>query len=310
MSLQQLTDHLIESQVSQWDLAARNYAGLASVVMRTIPFDGFEVLVQYNPERIRSSAAKVDAKSIEARPCFLCAANLPPQQKGVGYGYDYTVLVNPFPIFTRHLTIPKVAHTDQLIHGSAGDMLTLSRELYGFVLFYNGPKCGASAPDHFHFQAGNRVFLPIEADFESKKLCYKIKQRDDVTIYGWKNYLRGVITLEGGSVAGMESCFESIWQSLRNLQPNEVEPMLNILSYYEDGIYVMHLFPRKLHRPWQFFEEGDKQILLSPASVDMGGVLITPRVEDFEKITASDVQSIFSQVCLSQQEADKLTNNL
>jgi ATP adenylyltransferase/5',5'''-P-1,P-4-tetraphosphate phosphorylase II len=310
MNLQQQTDVLISSQISGWDLAATNYAGLSSVITRTIHFDGFDFLVQFNPARIRSSAAKVDAKSIGERPCFLCSHHLPPQQKSVDFGNDYMILVNPFPIFSRHLTIPKRSHTDQLIEGSFADMLELSEKLDSFVLFYNGPKCGASAPDHFHFQAGNRGFMPVEADFEVKKKCSIVKEHEGVKIYSWHNYLRSALTLESVQKDSLAGCFDSIYNAFKAIQPKETEPMLNILSYFDKGRYVVHLFPRKLHRPSQYFAQGSEQILISPASVDMGGVLITPRQEDFEKITGDDVRSIFSQVCLSQQDAERLIANL
>ena len=309
MDFQQQIDELIKSQVSEWDLASKNYSGLASVVTRAIPFGSHDVLVQFNAERMRSSAAKVDAKSIEARPCFLCQKNLPPQQRGVPFGSDYMVLINPFPIFPEHLTIPKISHTDQLIDGNVGDMLELAKALDRFTIFYNGPKCGASAPDHFHFQAGIKGFLPIEGHYREKSLCYHIKERHGVALWGWKDYLRGVVTLEGTQKGDVVACFDHIYSQLKALQPQEVEPMLNILALYEDERYVLHIFPRQLHRPSQFFAEGEEQILLSPASVDMGGVLITPREEDFSKISVDDVRSIFEQVSMSQHEVEQLVSN-
>ncbi len=308
-SFRQHIDDLIRSQVADWDLAAKNYRGLASVVTRSIPFTSHEIIVQFNPERIRSSAAKVDAKSIEARPCFLCRQNLPAQQHGVPFGDQYMVLINPFPIFPRHLTIPSVHHVDQLIDGRMGDMLELAKALDGFTVFYNGPKCGASAPDHFHFQAGARGFMPIEIHFNQKKLCYPIKNHRGVSIWGWHDYLRGTITLTSTRKDDLVTCFTHIYAKLKAQQPGEVEPMLNILALFVDNQFVVHLFPRRLHRPTQFYEQGEAQILLSPASVDMGGVLITPREEDFNKISAGDVRSIFEQVSFTQNEAEQLISN-
>ncbi|MGC9355923.1 MAG: DUF4922 domain-containing protein, partial [Mariniphaga sp.] len=145
---------LVAQQKAAWEMASKNYAALKSVQTRTFDFGHFEIVVQFNPERIRSSAAKTDTKSIAERPCFLCLKNLPPEQKGIPFGEDYLILTNPFPIFQTHLTIPHLHHTSQQITGFFPDMLRLSRKLNGFTVFYNGPQTGASAPDHFHFQAG------------------------------------------------------------------------------------------------------------------------------------------------------------
>ncbi|TAJ13733.1 DUF4922 domain-containing protein [Marinilabiliaceae bacterium JC017] len=288
---------LIKGQISEWDLAANNYKGLKKVKVKALAFNGHEILVQFNPERIRSSAAKVDAKSIEARPCFLCAKNLPAQQRGLEFGSDYTVLVNPFPIFPEHLTIPKNAHNDQRIRGHFEAMLDLAKELDDFTVFYNGPKCGASAPDHFHFQAGIKGFLPIENEFKNGNHCKEVGCVDEVSVFHWEKYLRGVITLKSKNKASLAKLFYKLYDSLEKMQSEELEPMLNILASMEDGTYVVHVFPRKQHRPSQFFAEGEAQFTISPASVDMGGVFITPREEDFNKIDAEVIQDIFNQVC-------------
>jgi ATP adenylyltransferase/5',5'''-P-1,P-4-tetraphosphate phosphorylase II len=270
----------------------------------------YHIDIQFNPERIVSSAAKVDARSIETRPCFLCQKNLPPQQRGLLIDDQYIVLVNPFPIFPEHLTIPNILHTDQRILGNFGSMLDLAAHLDDFIIFYNGPKCGASAPDHLHFQAGNKGFLPIENDFTNEKCCRKVRSIGGVTISHWPDYQRGVISLKSADKVGLIVCFNYIYSKLQNIQPDEAEPMLNILASVDQGEWIIHIFPRTLHRPTQYFETGDKQIVLSPASVDMGGVLITPREEDFIKITEEDVKDIFRQVCLEPGAVLNLINQL
>lgn len=150
----------ITAQRAEWPLAARNFDALDGVEVRSIAMPGMDIKVQFNPARIVSSGAKVDARSLAERPCFLCGKNRPAEQRGIDWR-GYTVLVNPFPIFPRHLTIPAVGHTPQRIQGRVADMLALAAELPGYTVFYNGPRCGASAPDHMHFQAGNSDFLPI-----------------------------------------------------------------------------------------------------------------------------------------------------
>jgi hypothetical protein len=297
---------LVKDQQKEWELAGKNYAGLASVKTRTLAFDGFDMLVQFNPERIRSSAAKVDAKSIEARPCFLCQKNLPKEQRGIPVLDKYLILVNPFPIFPEHLTIPHKDHIDQTIEGKFGDMLELSKLLEDFTVFYNGPKCGASAPDHFHFQAGIKRFMPIERDYKKGLFFQDSKEIDGVEVIRWSGYKRTILTLSGTEKELLILEFERLFSLLKELQPEEAEPMLNILCSHYGRRWHIHIFPRKLHRPWQYFEEGAKQILLSPASVDMGGVLITPREEDFKKLSMADAQDIFEQVCLDEGTFDQV----
>ncbi|SMO41905.1 protein of unknown function [Saccharicrinis carchari] len=299
------TKQLIHTQLQDWALAKSNYQGLQKVVTRDVELPGgSRVKVQFNPERIRSSAAKVDAKSIQERACFLCAENRPAQQQGVPFGDDYTILINPFPIFPQHLTIPHNAHTNQLIAPYFISMLSLAGELNRFTLFYNGPKCGASAPDHFHFQAGIKNFLPIEADFKSGKYTHRIGEENKVKVYNWKGYNRGVITLKGSDKESVAILFQKLHNYLHAKQIQEIEPMLNVLAYFEGEEWVVHIFPRILHRPACYFAQGREQILLSPASVDMAGVFITPRQEDFEKITANDITNILNQVCLSEEDAE------
>jgi ATP adenylyltransferase/5',5'''-P-1,P-4-tetraphosphate phosphorylase II len=301
---------LIRQQISEWDLAAKNYSSLKNVKVKTFDFGDYHIDIQFNPERILSSSAKVDAQSIEARPCFLCQKNLPSQQRRLSFDNKFLVLVNPFPIFPQHLTIPFISHTDQRIFGNFGSMLELAYQLDDFVIFYNGPQCGASAPDHLHFQAGNKGFLPIEVDFTNIKCCNEVRRIRSITISYWPDYYRGIITLKGNDKIDLITCFNQIYSQLQVLQPNEVEPMLNILVSFKNGEWIIHIFPRTLHRPAQYFETGDKQIVLSPASVDMGGVLITPRKEDYDKITKRDVIDIFKQVCLEQSIIINLINKL
>ncbi len=294
---EQILRQFAEEQRESWPLAAANYAGLASVEEKQFDFDGFVIKAQFNPERIRSSAAKVDAKSVAERRCFLCLQNLPAEQKAISCGGDSQILVNPFPIFRSHFTIVSEIHTNQLFAPNIGEMLRISKLMEGFTLFYNGPECGASAPDHLHFQAGENGFLPVDWEYESIKYTGELLFSDDSTeIRAFENYLRKMITIE---TASLEKGTEITWfftEKFHQLQPEKSEPMLNVICSFGNGKWTIHLFPRKLHRPSQFFAEGDVQILISPASVDFGGVFILPRKEDFDKITASDIAGIFEQV--------------
>ena len=310
MTISEQARQLIKDQQKEWALAGKNYEGLKSVKTKTLAYDGFDVLVQFNPERIRSSAAKVDAGSIAARPCFLCHQNRPEEQRAIRVLDRYEILVNPFPIFPEHLTIPHVEHTPQQIADTFDDMLELSRLLEEFTVFYNGPKCGASAPDHLHFQAGNRRFMPMERDYKKGLFFHDSKVVHGVEVIRWGDYLRSVITLSGRDKAALAMEFECLFRAFQGMQPTDPEPMLNILMSHDKGRWHVHLFPRIAHRPRQYFEAGEKQILLSPASVDMGGVLITPRAEDFAKLGMTEAQNIFAQVCLDELELEALYNRI
>ena len=310
MNISQQARQLIMDQQKDWELARKNYAGLKNVKVRTLPFDGFDMLVQFNPERIRSSAAKVDTKSIKERPCFLCRHNLPKKQVGLPVLDNYLILVNPFPIFPEHLTIPHLNHIDQCIEDKFAEMLEIAKALEDFTVFYNGPKCGASAPDHFHFQAGIKRFMPIERDYKKGSFFYEVKTKNGIDVIRWSEYLRTILTISGKNKNLLCAQFDLLFRELKKLQPGELEPMLNILTSWEAGRWTIHVFPRQLHRPWQYFEEGEKQIILSPASVDMGGVLITPREEDFNKISMKDAQDIFQQVCLDEMKFEQVISGI
>lgn len=301
---------LFEGQLREWALARDNYSRLDGVMVRTFSFPGYDISVQFNPGRITSSAAKVDAKSIGARPCFLCEKNRPGEQRGIPFGDDYIILINPFPIFRRHLTIVSQCHTPQRISGNFDTMLSLAQALPDYVVFYNGPQCGASAPDHLHFQAGNRGFLPIEKDVENPSLCRVVDEKDGTDLLLWSSYGRGILTLRGSGAEALTATFSRFHDRLALLEPDRPEPMLNILAYHDEERWTVHIIPRRVHRPQCYFAEGDNRILLSPGSVDLGGVFITPRGEDFDKISAEDVTNILNEVCLGEDELKILTQEL
>lgn len=275
---------LFEEQLKEWGLAAANYKALAQVKVKTFEVGGCVYKVQFNPARITSSTAKVDPESIRERKCFLCPENLPPVQKGVPFKEHYRILVNPYPIFPRHLTIPDIRHVNQRILPRIDDMLDLAEALDDYLIFYNGPKCGASAPDHAHFQAGSKGFLPIEKEWREIK-----------------DAPRATLVIESENKEEVIALFKKVYHSME-LKPGDDEPMMNVLAWYEDNKWIVCIFPRELHRPACYSAEGDKNILISPASVDLGGVFITPLEKDFDKITAEDIHGILSEVCISPEK--------
>ncbi len=296
------TEELFRRQLVSWGLARDNFLQLGNVLTRNIDFDRFSITIQFNPGRIISSSARVDPKSVSERPCFLCGANRPAEQEELSAGNDMIILVNPFPIFSKHLTIPSIYHTKQAINGRFSEMLRLAKELPDYTIFYNGPECGASAPDHFHFQATGRNFLPIEHDFTRGEKTKLIKSTGSLKVFLWEDYLRGIISVRGSSDEEMIPFFDNVMHKLSQMQPGRPEPMINCLAGYAGNEWIVHLIPRKKHRPSQYFAGGDERILVSPASVDLGGVIVTPREEDYYNIDRLAVIDIFSQICFTENE--------
>ena len=293
---------LFEEQLSNWKLAQTNFEGLKTVQTKSFSFGDFDINVQFNPARIVSSGAKVDAKTIAERKCFLCAENRPAEQEGIVFG-DYEILVNPFPIFPEHFTIPRKDHVDQQILSFFTDMLELAKAMDDYLLFYNGPKCGASAPDHMHFQAGTKDFLPLVNDYKRLKATHTdlLVTTEKMQLLQMKNYMRTVYCIESMDVENAKDAFEKLYAFLTPLSSRrgdggEVEPLMNIVCLFENNKWYVFVLPRKAFRPWQYTAEGDKQLLVSPATVEMCGIFITPIEAHFERITKEDVVSILEQV--------------
>ncbi|MBB3187466.1 DUF4922 domain-containing protein [Microbacter margulisiae] len=309
-SLRKKVNALIGQQLSTWNLARQNYEALATVESKEMNVWGFPMRIQFNPSRIISSGAKVDPQSIKQRPCFLCAHNRPAEQQGILIDNRYEVLVNPFPIFPRHLTIPSVQHIDQKIATHFEDMLLLAQHLPDYVLFYNGPQCGASAPDHLHFQAGNKGFLPIEAHWSRwRKLSEAIIKQPQFILLRHITYPHTLLAMESADISQLRLWFDRIYALLPH-NANQPEPMINLLCSWKKGQWIIWLFPRDLHRPDCYFAKDKTKLLISPASVDLGGVFITPRKVDFNKITEQNMLTILEEVSIDCQQADNICNAL
>ncbi len=209
---------LLTEQKENWELARTNFAGLKTVRTKSFNFGDFEVKVQFNPARIVSSGAKVDAKTIAERKCFLCTENRPAEQTAVDAG-DYLVLVNPFPIFPEHFTIPRKEHVDQQIKPYFADMLELAEALDDYLIFYNGPRCGASAPDHMHFQAGTKNFLPLVNDYKRLKDTHAqlLVESENFQLFNFNNYLRTVYCIESTDVESAKDAFEKLYTHFQQI---------------------------------------------------------------------------------------------
>lgn len=305
----EILSEFLSEQIAGWPQAAGNFKALDDVKVKEIAMPGWTIKVQFNPARIVSSAAKVDAKSLKERKCFLCEENRPAVQSGIDWG-KYTVLINPFPIFPRHFTIPDKSHTDQLITGRIADMMELARQMEDCTVFYNGPRCGASAPDHMHFQAGNSDFLTLAPAIEDAELktvatdgCATLALVDTLPLKVF------VIDAPEDSFDAAERLFRKLYEALP-VPDGEKEPMMNLLCYPTPAGVRLVVIPRKRHRPSFYGTEGDGTMLLSPASVDMGGVFITPLEKDFNALDRDTVLKILDELCLSADEINEIASNI
>ena len=302
-SLGELVNRLIEQQRETWPLLGDGYAAFERTQTRRMEVAGTErsyVLVQYNPGRIRSTAAAVDRASIESRACFLCPANLPPEERGLAYGSDLVITCNPFPVLDRHLSVMDRDHVPQRIEGRIASLLALSHDLGpDYFALYNGPQCGASAPDHFHLQACARSSLPIEEDLRRFDQRKSLRGGDHVGITLLDNCGRTVIVFRSADCAEMVGCVSLVVSGLRRETGRSEEPMANIVAVFDSVTWTVFLFPRGRHRPESFFAEGDDKLVVSPGAIDMAGVIVTPRLEDFVRVTPVQIAKIFSEVSQS-----------
>ena len=301
---------LLRQQKTNWEMAGKNFGALNHVQTHDFNFGQFKIATQFNPERIRSSAAKTDAKSLAERPCFLCLQNLPEEQRGILFRDKYLILVNLYPIFQKHLVIASLKHVPQQINPFFSDLLDMSKVLSDFTVFYNGPKCGASAPDHFHFQAVARSILPVEQEFNTleKNYAETLIQKENLKIIAVENYLRRFVAIISSDKQIMTEAFKKLY-NLLDLKNGE-EPMINVLCNFTEDAWRVIVFPRIRQRPSCFFRKGDDRIVVGAASVEMGGIVVLPREEDFKKITPGDISEIYNDVLINPEEFDSLKNKL
>ena len=296
-------------QMEQWQLARDNFRNLHNIEQRSLTLDGMTLRVQYNPARIVSTGAKIDKKSIEKRPCFLCRKNRPEEQMSKVIDKNFEILVNPYPILPVHFTIPMRSHQPQSIYHNYGEIFRILMDYPELMVFYNGPKCGASAPDHCHFQAGCNGVLPIQTGWQkySRSLVEVYATPDGDSISEIADYPSPALLIKSRSQKADAELFKLVYKSLP-VCSGDTEPMMNLVCWRVDDIFMTVVFPRAKHRPDCYPSldaekpENENALMVSPGALDMGGLLITPRKEDFDKITAETAIGILREVSLSSEQ--------
>jgi hypothetical protein len=298
---------LWQRQAETWSMLTEGLASLRQAKTRAFQVNGWRVTAQCNAVRAASSGAKVDAASVAQRPCFLCTENRPVAQASVPYRDRWLILCNPAPLFEPHYTIVAVEHEPQRVGPAIEGLLSLARDLDGrCTVFYNGPCSGASAPDHLHLQASRSGALPVETE-----LATQLAAGDPSNGNRWLEWVRDdpvrvavtrpsrppTIVLMGDSKDAMAAAIREVVIILGRVRPAEPEPMLNLFATYAEERWIAWLFPRGAHRPSFYGTERDN-FLISPGAADLGGVVVSPRPQDFDRLTDEIVQTIFSEVLL------------
>ena len=295
-------------QMEKWADARHRFRDLKHVETHQL---SDQLKVQWNPARIVSTGAKIDKKTLGDRPCFLCDKNRPKEQISKPIDERFLLLVNPFPILPVHFTIPARKHQPQSIYKNYGEMhrfLSLHSEL---MVFYNGPKCGASAPDHLHFQAGTSGILPLQANWQrlSRNLTDIISLNDDEKIALIHDFVVPAFVIISKSEDSDEALFQRLYKSMP-VRGDETEPMMNIIAWRKGDEYISVVIPREKHRPEAYFAEGDAQMMVSPGALDMSGLIITPREEDFRKLTEESATAILQECGVSTDKMNSIVTKL
>ena len=295
-------------QLEMWEDARHRFRDLKHVEVRQL---SDQLKVQFNPARIVSTGAKIDKHTLGERPCFLCERNRPKEQMTKQIDDHFQLLVNPFPILPVHFTIPATKHQPQSIYRHYGEMhrlLSLHSEL---MVFYNGPKCGASAPDHLHFQAGTSGVLPLQTNWQrlSRNLTDVISLTDEEKISVLSDFLVPAFVIISKSEDSDEELFHRLYRSMP-MRGDESEPMMNIIAWRKGDEFISVVIPREKHRPDAYFAEGEAQMMVSPGALDMAGLIITPREEDFSKINLDKATALLRECGISAEKMEAIVSNL
>ncbi len=307
----------VGDQLSRWPLACGNFRALKNVRQREMDAGGLTVRLQHNPARMISSAAKLTKEDIAKRRCFLCRENRPSEQIMMKFegrkGKKYHILVNPYPIFPDHLVIAAANHTPQTIWKRYVDMLDLAAKYPDFTIFYNGPKSGASAPDHHHFQAAPKGLIPLECDvdiqLEQRRDIEYVTSLQDAELYHYKKFTKAVFILEGDTSKSMAKLFYRLLDCAETPE-GESEPMFDLFTYCRGGKFRSIVVFRSRHRSHHYFSEGPDHLTMSPGCADMGGMFIVPVADEYEKMTPELLNEMIAEVSITDEEERGLINRL
>lgn len=295
-------------QLEVWTDARHRFRDLKHVETRQF---SDQLKLQWNPARIVSTGAKIDKKTLGERPCFLCDKNRPKEQMSKQIDEKFHLLVNPFPILPVHFTIPARKHQPQLIYKNYGEMHRFISLHSDLMVFYNGPKCGASAPDHLHFQAGTNGILPLQTNWQrlSRNLTDIISLNDEEKISVVRDFIVPAFVIISKSAESDEALFRRLYKAMPQ-RGDETEPMMNIISWRKGEEFISVVIPREKHRPEAYFAEGDAQFVVSPGALDMSGLIITPREEDFRKLTEEKALSLLQECGVSEEKMNAIIAKL
>ncbi len=295
-------------QLEVWTDARHRFRDLKHVETRQF---SDQLKLQWNPARIVSTGAKIDKKTLGERPCFLCDKNRPKEQMSKQIDEKFHLLVNPFPILPVHFTIPARKHQPQLIYKNYGEMHRFISLHSDLMVFYNGPKCGASAPDHLHFQAGTNGILPLQTNWQrlSRNLTDIISLNDEEKISVVRDFIVPAFVIISKSAESDEALFRRLYKAIPQ-RGDETEPMMNIISWRKGEEFISVVIPREKHRPEAYFAEGDAQFVVSPGALDMSGLIITPREEDFRKLTEEKALSLLQECGVSEEKMNAIIAKL
>ena len=307
----------VQKQLSQWTLAADNFKALSDVRVRELLVNGLTVKLQFNPARIISSAAKLTKEDIARRRCFLCEQNRPAEQINIPFegcnGHQYHILVNPYPIFPEHLVIAKASHQEQAIGGRYEDMLKLAETYSERTFFYNGPCCGASAPDHHHFQGVPRGIMPLENSIDcclsNLEFLKEISRYEDASLYHYGNFAKGIFVITSKSARSSSHLFDRLLHAA-DIPEGDIEPRINLYSWCADGEFRTLVFFRKCHRSHHYFSEGPDHLTMSPGCADMTGVFIVPVEEDYNKLNLQLLSEMIEEITISKKEENCIIDRM
>jgi hypothetical protein len=311
-------DALFREQRARWPALARGLEALDRALVREVSLGSATLLLQHNPLRLTSTTAVVEDDVVRQRPCFLCPQHLPVEEGGLAYGREYVILCNPYPILDKHVTIVHREHIPQALDGRFDVLLDLAAALApDFFLLYNGPKCGASAPDHLHFQAALRARLPIARNFAERQLVIR---EPEIAIFRTISYPAPTVICRATDRRRLSLWIAEMLAALAELTGSPDEPMINLIVFAEtmlrnasgtpSPIWTVLVFPRARHRPSCFFAEEPRRLLISPAAIDLAGLVVVPIREHFERVTSEDLQRIFSEVALPKGLFEELVARL